>query len=154
MKYKKWRVRLLTFVFLSGLLFACNNSNPVKPEDIPVPPAARKAEIDGFEKEQFNNALTAAITVVKNRYKTVESETYRLENETTWRELAAFYDDKLREKEFVRNESEPFSSLDSQILFWERKGLLGKEFVSVVLITTNGASAGEKRYFLLLCAGG
>lgn len=153
MKYKKCRVRIITFVFLSFLPVACNSSNPMDLKNLAVPPDARKTEIDGFDKEQFNNAVTAALTDIRDRYKTVRSEIYEFASKKTWQEVAAFYDGKLREKGFVRNQSEPLSSLDSQILFWERKSLLNKEAVSIALITTENAAVSKKRYFLMLCAG-
>lgn len=147
---KRARLFAASSVLLILSLCACGGKNDgMKIEDVPVPFAARKAEIGGAEKEQFNFAYVAAITAVRNRYKTTDDAIYEVPKEATWQQAAEFYDDRLKAKNYHRAQAELLQSGDAKILFWENDNSFGAQAVAVAFVEVGKNE--DVRKFIIVC---
>lgn len=137
---------LLVFSFL-----ACGGKNDMKIKDVPVPPGASKVEIEGAEQEQFSNAVAASLMSIRERYKITDNDIYEAPRAATWQQTAAFYDERLKAKNFVRAQAEPLEFADAKILFWENNGFFGNQAVAVSFVEVGKNE--DARRFIVVCTG-
>lgn len=117
--------------------------------DLELPPNARPAEISGYDREQFNNALIAALAELKKKYNYADTKTLHVSPPADARALAEFYDRALESEGYRRTASAPAVNTDSQTLVWEKNP--GGDFVAVVIITTGSAAGGDAQQYLVIC---
>lgn len=141
--------------FLSALLVCflfAGCAGHKKMNDLGLPPNASAAEIGGYDREQFNNALAAALGELKKRHAFTETETLHVSPPADWRSLAAFYDAALEPDGYRRTTAEPISNTDSQTLTWRNGEDSGGEYASVVIVNTTDAQAGGgRRQYIVVC---
>lgn len=145
--------RILPFV-LGLLLFSCNHKVFMNIEEIPLPPEARSATIEGRYEVELDSATNTILSSLKKDYSRTEEKILLLPPESEPARIFEFYEPKLAEKGFTKDESIPASGKNYQLRVWRNDGWFSGQAVAVAVIETGRDAGGRAIKFLAVYAGG
>lgn len=117
-------------------------------EEIPVPPEARQGTVDGRYEVELDAATNAILADLKKNYSTVNEKILFLPSDADASKIFAFYEPKMTEKGFSKDESVPAQGKNYQINVWRNDGWLGGETVAVAVIDAGKDVDGKAIKFL------
>jgi hypothetical protein len=141
--------RILPLIFLV-LLFSCDKKVFMKIDEIPIPPEATQGTIAGRYEVELDAATNAILTDLKKNYSTVNEKILFLPSDADASKIFAFYEPKMTEKGFSKDESVPVQSKNYQINVWRNDSWLGGEAVAFAVIDAGTDADGKAIKFLAI----
>jgi hypothetical protein len=138
--------RILPLIFIAFLL-SCGEKVFMKIEEIPVPPEARQAAIEGAYEVTLDSATNTILSNLKKDYGQTQEKILFLPPDAEPSKIFAFYEPKLSEKEFRKDGNVPPSGRNYQLTVWRGAG---GQAIAVAVIEAGKDADGKTNKFLAL----
>jgi hypothetical protein len=141
--------RILPLLFLVFLI-SCDRKVFMNVDEIPLPPEATQGTIDGRYEVELDAATNTILAELKKNYSTVNEKILFLPADADASKIFAFYEPKMSEKGFSKDENVPPQGKNYQINVWRNDGWLGGEAAAVAVIDAGKDADGKMIKFLAI----
>lgn len=110
-------------------------------KEVPVPPGARRGELEGAYEIALRTAISQALRELKEKYGAAEVEIYHITPETDWNAVRDFYEARFGQMGLVRDTGFAEEHAGYRLGVWRREGLTAKAALAAALVETGRTSA-------------
>ena len=128
---------------------SCSKPAPMKAEDVPVPPSARRGVLEGAYEVKIDRVAAEVRRDLAEKYGQTSADIYFLPPDADWASVRDFYEGRLGALGLKRDTGFPEENSGNRLAVWGREGWLGRgEAVAAAFI--EDASPGGPQKFLAL----